>query len=224
MKIFIILLIALFIVNPELHAQTKSQKKSPVLTEAMPESVGISSERLSQIDRMCKEEVANGNLPGIVSLVVRNGKIVLWKGYGMADNTTGKKMERDAIFRIASQSKAITATAVMMLWEEGKFELDDPIAKYIPEFKDAQVLKTFQYSDTTWSGEPVNNQITIRHLLSHTSGIGYGVIDGDERFKMIYHKAGITDAFTAENISLAKNIKNLAKMPLAKDLMFWVIL
>lgn len=214
MKIFIILLIAFFIVNPELHAQTKSQKKSPVLAEAMPESVGISLDRLSQIDRMCKEEVTNGNLPGIVSLVVRNGKIVLWKGYGMADNTAGKKMERNAIFRIASQSKAITATAVMMLWEEGKFRLDDPISKYIPEFKNQQVLKTFQYSDTTWTGEPVKTEITIRHLLTHTSGIGYGEIDGDERMKMIYSKAGVTDLFTTEKITIEESVKKLAKLPL----------
>ncbi len=111
----------------------------------------------------------------------------------MADNETGRKMKRDDIFRIASQTKAITSTAVMMLWEEGKFQLDDPISKYIPEFKDARVLKTFQYNDTTWTGEiPAKNEITIRHLLTHTSGIGYGFIDNDERFKMIYHKAGIS--------------------------------
>jgi len=197
-----------------LFAQTKSLHKSPVLTEASPESVGISAERLARIDKMCEVEVANGNVPGIVSLVARNGKIVHWKAYGMAENQTGRKMERDAIFRIASQSKAITSTAVMMLWEEGKFKLDDPISKYIPEFKNQQVLKSFQYSDTTWTGEPVKNEITIRNLLSHTSGIGYGIIDGDERFKMIYAKAGVTDLFTTEKITIAESVKKLAKLPL----------
>ncbi|MBK6285321.1 MAG: beta-lactamase family protein [Draconibacterium sp.] len=197
-----------------ISAQTKSLQKSPLLSEASPESVGISPERLARIDRMCEEEVANGNLPGIVSLVARNGKIVLWKAYGMAENQTGRKMERDAIFRIASQSKAITATAVMMLWEEGKFRLDDPISKYIPEFKNQQVLKSFQYSDTTWTGEPVKSEITIRHLLTHTSGIGYGIIDSDERFKMIYQKAGVTDLFTTEKITIAESVKKLAKLPL----------
>ena len=194
-------------------AQTTSLQKSPKLTEAKPESVGVSPERLERIDKMCEEEVAGGNLPGIVSLVARNGKIVHWKAYGVA-NEKGDKMERDAIFRIASQSKAITSTAVMMLWEEGKFQLDDPISKYIPDFKDQQVLKTFQYSDTTWTGEPVQNEITIRHLLTHTSGIGYGVIDGDERFKMIYHKAGVTDLFTTENITIEESVKKLARLPL----------
>jgi CubicO group peptidase (beta-lactamase class C family) len=196
------------------NAQTKSQKKSPVLTEAAPESVGISVERLARIDQMCADAVQKENLPGVVALVARNGKIVLWKAYGKADVQVGRDMKRDDIFRIASQSKAITSTAVMMLWEEGKFQLDDPISKFIPEFKNAQVLNTFQYSDTTWTGIPANKEITIRHLLTHTSGIGYGFIDGDERFKMIYHKAGIVDAFTTEKVILSENIKKLAKMPL----------
>ena len=214
MKKITVFAFAVLMGTATLFAQTKSLHKSPVLTEAPPETVGISSERLARIDKMCEQEVANGNVPGIVSLVARNGKIVHWKAYGMAENQTGRKMERDAIFRIASQSKAITSTAVMMLWEEGKFKLDDPISKYIPEFKNQQVLKTFQYSDTTWTGEPVKNEITIRNLLTHTSGIGYGIIDGDERFKMIYAKAGVTDLFTTEKITIAESVKKLAKLPL----------
>lgn len=214
MKNLVILVIVLFTVSFELNAQTKSIQKTPVLTETSPESVGISAERLARIDKMCEEEVATGNVPGIVSLVARNGKIVHWKAYGMAENQNGRKMKRDDIFRIASQTKAITSTAVMMLWEEGKFKLDDPISKYIPEFKNQQVLKSFQYSDTTWTGEPIKNEITIRNLLSHTSGIGYGIIDGDERFKMIYAKAGITDLFTTEKITIAESVKKLAKLPL----------
>ncbi len=195
-------------------AQTKSMNKSATLAEAQPESVGVSTERLVRIDKMCEEAVAEGNLPGIVSLVARNGKIVLWKAYGMADNANGRKLKRDDIFRIASQTKAITSTAVMMLWEEGKFRLDDPISKYIPEFKNPQVLKTFRYSDTTWTTEPAKTEITIRNLLSHTSGIGYGMIDGDERFKMIYQKAGIIDVFTTKDVTIEENIKKLAKLPL----------
>ncbi len=197
-----------------LSAQTKSVKISPPLEEAVPETVGISPERLARIDQMCEQEVKSGELPGIVSLVVRNGKIVHWKAYGMADNQEGKRMKRDAIFRIASQSKAITSTAVMMLWEEGKFHLDDPVSMYIPEFKNQQVLKAFQYSDTTWTGEPVQSEITIRQLITHTSGIGYGVIDGDERMRMIYAKAGITDLFTTRNITIEESVKKLAKLPL----------
>ena len=211
LNLFLAILILCFVTG---FSQTKSIKKSEVLTEAAPQSVGMSPQRIARIDQMCADEVKKGNIPGAVALITRNGKIVLWKAYGMADNKAGKALKRDDIFRIASQSKAITSTAVMMLWEEGKFKLDDPISKYIPEFKNQQVLKSFRYVDTTWTGEPVKTEITIRNLLTHTSGIGYGIIDGDEQFKMIYKKAGVTDLFTTEKITIAESVKKLAKLPL----------
>ncbi len=117
-------------------------------------------------------------------MVARNGVIGYHKACRMADNASGRSLERDDIFRIASQTKAITSTAVMMLWEEGKFRLDDPIAKYIPAFKNAQVLDTV-YADGTYATVPADKPITIRHLITHTSGLGYGVIDGDPRFKKL---------------------------------------
>ena len=213
MKYFVfILFILLFTAG--MNAQTKSLRKSPVLTEAAPETVGISPERLARINQICSGKIQNGNLPGIAILITHNGKIVLWKAYGMADNQSGKAMKRDDIFRIASQTKAITSTAIMMLWEEGKFQLDDPISKYIPEFKNPQVLKSFSYSDTSWTGQSARSEITIRQLITHTSGIGYGAIDGDERIKMIYQKAKVTDLFTTENILIGDVIKRLAKLPL----------
>ena len=213
MKHLLFTTVVLFIFTG-LLAQTKSIKKSPVLTEASPESVGVSAERLARIDRMCAEAIQSGDLPGMVSMVVRNGKIVHWKAYGMAENQVGRTLKRDDIFRIASQSKAITSTAVMMLWEEGKFRLDDPISKFIPEFKNPQVLKSFKYADTTYTTEPAKSEITIRNLLTHTSGIGYGIIDGNEQMKMIYQKAGVTDLFTTEKITIAESVKKLAKLPL----------
>lgn len=213
MKKLIFVVLVLFIAHTQFYAQTKSAQRSPQLEEASCESVGLSPERVARIDIMCEAEVQKGNLPGIVSLLARNGKIVHWKAYGNA-TADGRELNRDDIFRIASQSKAITSTAVMMLWEEGKFQLDDPISKYIPEFKGQQVLKTFQYSDSSWTGEPVKNEITIRHLLTHTSGIGYGVIDSDERFKMIYQKAGVTDLFTTEDVTIEESVKKLARLPL----------
>ncbi|MBK8280307.1 MAG: beta-lactamase family protein [Saprospiraceae bacterium] len=194
-------------------AQTPSIKTSPPLREAAPSSVGMSAERLDLIGDMCNQAIQNGEVPGIVALVARGGKIVYYKAFGKADNASGRNMKQDDIFRIASQSKAITSTAVMMLWEEGRFRLDDPISKYIPEFDKGQVLDTM-YPDGTYKTVPVNKPITIRHLLTHTSGLGYGVIDGDERFKKMYNKAGITDLFTTENISIGESVKKLAKLPL----------
>ncbi len=132
----------------------------------------------------------------------------------MADNDKNTELKKDDIFRIASQSKAITSTAVMMLWEEGKFKLDDPISKYISEFKNPQLLNTFNERDSSFTAIPAKQEITIRHLLTHTSGLGYGFIDADERFKMIYQKAGVTDAFTTKKTTIEESVKRLAALPL----------
>jgi CubicO group peptidase (beta-lactamase class C family) len=199
-----------------LSAQTTSQKKSLPLAEGSALSAGMSQERLERIDEMLQKAVKDNTVPGAVALIARNGKIVFHRAYGQA-NAEGKNLQKDAIFRIASQSKAITSTAVMMLWEEGKFQLDDPISRYIPEFKNPEVLVNFRYSDTTFTSRPANKEITIRHLLTHTSGLGYGVIDGDERMKMLYSKAGTTDLFTAEDISIKDVVMKLAELPLHHD-------
>lgn len=184
------------------------------LSEATPQTEGVSAERLAAIDTMLNQSIAQGKIPGAVVLVARHGKIILHKAFGMADNESGRAMKKDDIFRIASQTKAITATAVMILWEEGKFRLDDPISKYIPEFKNTGVIKDFNPKDSSFTTTPAASEITIRQLLTHTSGVGYGMIDWDERFRMIFNKAGIIDAFTTSDATVAANIKKLASMPL----------
>lgn len=211
MKKFIIPFIVLLFA---LSCTQETDIKSPPLEEGYSSSSGMSPERLARIDSMLTESVRQGKIPGAVALVARKGKIVFYRAFGMADNQAGREMEKDAIFRIASQSKAITATAVMMLWEEGRFRLDDPISKYIPEFKNPQVLRDFNPVDSSYTTVPAASEITIRELLTHTSGIGYGMIDGDDRFRKIYQKAGIIDAFTTADVTVAENIKKLAKMPL----------
>ncbi len=168
---------------------------------------------MALIDSMLSKAIEENEIPGAVALITRNGKIVYHKAFGMADNESKRSLNSDDIFRIASQTKAITSTAIMMLWEEGKFRLDDPISKYIPEFKNAVILDSLYEVDTSFLTSPADNQITIRHLLTHTSGIGYGFID-DDRFRKIYQKAGIIDAFTTEPITIEENIKKLAKLPL----------
>lgn len=186
-------------------------QKTPNLVVSKPEMAGISTERLARIDNMINEAIRAEEIPGAVALVARNGNIVHLKAYGNA--SPGVSLKENTIFRIASQTKAITSTAVMMLWEEGKFKLDDPISKYIPEFKEMGIIETFNDADSSFTTTPAKNQITIRHLLTHTSGIGYGIID-DDKFRKMYQKAGIVDIFTAEPIRIEDNIKRLAKMPL----------
>ncbi len=209
-------LITLFlsILTITVFSQPKSNISAVPLSEAAPQSVGMSAERLARVDAMLIEALENNKIPGAVALIARKGKVVYHKAFGFADSETRRELKPDAIFRIASQTKAITATAVMMLWEEGKFRLDDPISKYISEFENAQVLDSLIEKDSTYITIPANKPITIRHLLTHTSGIGYGFIDGDERFRKIYQKAGIIDGFTTAPISIRENIKKLAKLPL----------
>ena len=198
--------------------ETPSGRKSPgTLTKATPASQGMSQARLARIDLMLQSAIDEGQIPGAVALVARNGHVVYHKAFGLADNQAERPLASDDIFRIASQSKAITSTAVMMLWEEGLFRLDDPIANYIPEFKEAAVLESYHADTGEYTTRPASNPITIRHLLTHTSGIGYGVIDGDERIRKIYADAGIVDLFTTEPVTIEANIKKLATLPLHHD-------
>lgn len=211
MKTIVPFILALFVFIS--CTQTDSVQSTCILTEASPGTAGMSEERLGRIDVMLEEAIEQDQIPGAVALVARNGKIVYHKAFGMAANESKRSLQRDDIFRIASQTKAITSTAVMMLWEEGKFRLDDPISLYIPEFKNAVIFDSFIEADSSFTGTLAKQPITIRHLLTHTSGIGYGMID-DDNFRKIYQKAGIIDAFTIENVTIEENIKKLAKLPL----------
>lgn len=179
-----------------------------------PEENGMSSERLQRIDRTLNEYVSKKLIPGAVALVVRNGKIVYEKSFGQANLENQVPLKNDHIFRIASQTKAITSLAVMMLWEEGKFLLDEPISKYIPEFKNPTVLVWFNEKDSTCSAQPAKNEITIRHLLTHTSGIDYAAI-GSREMRALYAKAGIPSGIGIRTSDvLGDKIKKLARLPL----------
>ena len=213
-KLILLFGLILLLINSNILAQPLSLKATVGISDVDPSTVGMSADRIAKIDAMLQKSVENKNVPGLVALIARNGKIVYHKAYGMSDNEAGKPMQKDAIFRIASQTKAVTSTAVMMLWEEGHFGLDDPIANYIPEFKNMQVLDSLVEADMSYTTSAANKPITIRHLLTHTSGLGYGVIDSDKRMKKIYAKAGVTDLFTTEDISIGESVKKLAKLPL----------
>ncbi|MBY0534770.1 MAG: beta-lactamase family protein [Chitinophagaceae bacterium] len=191
-----------------------AQNSSKVLTATTPEAGGFSSERLKRIDDNVQQWLGTGRLNGTVALIVHDGKIVYHKAFGFNDPEKKDPIKKDAIYRIASQTKAITSVAVMMLYEEGKFLLDDPISKYIPEFSKPTVLASFNEKDSSYTTMPAKSEITIRQLLTHTSGIGYAQI-GSKESNAIYAKAGITAGFGVPNgHSLAKDMKTLAKLPL----------
>ena len=196
-----------------LSAQTSSNQHSEPLADASPVSVGLSPERLDRIDAMIEAAIAAEQIPGAVALIARNGKIAYHRAFGTAD-PDGRALQLDSIFRIASQTKAITSTAIMMLWEEGHFKLDDKLSKFLPEFANPTVLVAYGHDTRRYSTRPANNGITIRQLITHNSGIGYGIIDRDPRMKQIYIDAGITDLFATEPVVLADNVKKLAALPL----------
>lgn len=190
------------------------QKPSSPLQSATPESAGVSSERLKRIDNNVTEWINDGRLNGLVALIVRNGKIVYHKAFGFDDLEKTKPMKTDMIFRIASQTKAITSVAVMMLYEEGKFLLDDPLSRYIPEFAKSQVLSNFNEKDSSYTTIPAKREVTIRDLLTHTSGIGYAQI-GTKEANAIYAKNNITAGIGVDkDQSLSTTIKKLGTLPL----------
>jgi CubicO group peptidase (beta-lactamase class C family) len=143
---------------------------------ATPESVGFDSERLKKLDAAMAKVVADGEVVGMQTLLARHGKIVATNTYGKMSKATGEPMRKDALFRIYSMTKPITGVAMMILFEEGKWTLDDPVTKYIPEFKD---LKVWKGKDP--DGKPILDSIkrspTMRELMSHTAGFGYGLSD-----------------------------------------------
>jgi len=194
-------------------AQPKSVSNE-MLKEAVPESAGVSSERLRRIDQVIQQYVDSNWLNGAVAIFVRNGKIVYYKALGYEDISKKTPIKKDAIFRIASQTKAITSLAVMMLYEEGKFLLDDPVSKYIPAFRGPAVMDKFNEKDSTYTTVPAAREITIRHLLTHTSGIDYPLI-GSRAMKAIYAKADISSGIGTQNRLLATEMKKLARLPLA---------
>lgn len=185
-------------------------------TPVKPEAAGMSAERLVRIDKFMNEQVEKKNIPGAVVFIARNGKCVLYKAYGFDDIEKNIPLKKDQIFRIASQTKAITSVAAMMLFEEGKFGLDDPVSKYIPEFKNPVILKVFNEADSTYTSEPAKKEITIRHLLTHTGGLGYPSI-GTKEMKAIYAKAGVPSGVGNSTDVLLDKMKILGKQPLIHE-------
>src|SRR5678815_1747083 len=190
-----------------------AQTKSKVLLEAPPQAGGFSASRLVRLDSGMSSWVKKNWVNGSVALIARKGKIVFYKGYGYNDVDTKTPLDKHGIFRIASQTKAITTTAVMMLWEEGKFSLDDSVAKFIPAIKKQKVLNTFDPKDTTFTTVAVKRPITIRDLLTHTSGLGYPGI-GTPTEIAIYTKNNITGGVGVNDQKLSDAMNRLGGLPL----------
>lgn len=197
------------IVSPLIAPVASRAGNDPVVVA--PESVGLSSGRLDRIRPVMNRHVAEKRIPGAAGLIARQGKIAYQEAFGMADVEAGRPMRMDTIHRIYSMTKPITSVALMMLFEEGKFQLNEPVAKYLPEFAKMQVAieeKDPQTGKPVMKTVPARRPITVRDLLRHTAGLTYGVF-GDTLVDREYRKARILS-----QLNLADFVRDLAAIPL----------
>ena len=182
---------------------------SPTLAQdfptATPESVGLSTDRLKQATDALQAHIDGGSISGVVVAVVRDGKLVYSEELGYRDLEARDPMPKDALFRLYSMTRPITSLAALMLWEEGKFALDDPISTYLPQFAGQRVFTDSSNPDMR-STRPRSGDITVEHLLTHTSGLG-------SRGSDIYR----AEQVRLRSISLEQMIDNAARVPLFED-------
>jgi CubicO group peptidase (beta-lactamase class C family) len=191
--------------------------------QAVPDQVGLSKETLKRVDALLQDHVARKQVAGAVALVIRHGKVAYQGAVGKQNVEAGIPMSSDTIFRIASMTKPITSTAVMMLVDRGRIDLSDPISRYLPEFKFMMVAMPRQKEESKKASAdpsadyelvPAYRPITIRDLLTHTSGLCYR-FHNHPLVGRLYAEAGICDGLTPSDHSLAENVRRLARLPLA---------
>jgi CubicO group peptidase (beta-lactamase class C family) len=169
--------------------------------------------KLAQIDSLVNKYINNRWLIGSTVIIVKDNQVVYHKGFGYANEASKKAMPTNAIYRIMSQTKAITSLAIMQLYEQGKISLDQKVSTIIGSFKNPTVLKDFNAKDSSYTTIPAKRELTIRDLLTHSSGIDYTAI-GSQKMKAIYSKAGIPSGLGDFNANLLDRMKLLGTLPL----------
>ena len=204
------LLVILASIGPAGAAPAASER---LLPSAPPASVGLSGERLARLDAYMAAEIAARRKAGVVVLIARHGKVAYFKAYGEADAESHRPMRTDAMFRLQSMTKPITSVALLTLYEQGKFELSDPLSKYIPAFKDMKVLKAVGAGPGAGGAaeyEAAARPITVEDVLRHTAGFSYGYF-GDTPVDRAYRAA---DLAYNEQLPLKDFTAKLAALPL----------
>ena len=188
--------------------------RAEVLATAKPESVGLSTERLAHLRRAMQEHVDEGRVAGIVTYIARGGRVAHLEAFGQADVEAKRPMREDTIFRIASQTKALTSVAVMMLVEEGRIALSDPLSRFIPAFEKTTVAVAppeGAVAGSPVSVVPARRKVTIRDLLTHTAGIGYG--EGVAAY--VWKAAGIQGWYFADRAEpVSAVVERMAALPM----------
>ncbi len=202
------LLFSLLFISTLLYSQNGG------LTTASPESVGMSSDKLAKIDSHIQQYVKDRKVPGGSFMIVKNGRTVYEKNFGFHTSKAERAYQSSDIYRLASMTKAVTCVAIMQLVEKGNIDLDDPVYKYIPSFKDQVVLDQFNAADSSFTTVPVEKAVTIRNLLTHTSGIIYGSFNPG-KLMAVYEKHQMNVGFSHPEWTTEEWIDKLAKVPLA---------
>jgi len=178
----------------------------------------VSSEKwVKELDRYSNSLIDQNELPGLVVMVKKGDKQIFHKSYGYSDEEKKIELDKNAIFRIASITKTITALGILKLMENGELNLDDEIEKYIPEFKSPKVLTYFDSKNYTYTTTPANRSITILDLLTHYSGVSYGRYTDNNKYNEMYNtyiKDSVVELYTTKKIFLKENITRLSRVPL----------
>ena len=191
------------------------------LPPASPESVGMSAQKLGRVGDIFRQEVDRGNLPGVVVMVARKGHLVYSQAIGFQDRAAGTVMRMDTIFRIYSMTKPLVSVAAVMLVEDGKLELTDPVSKFLPAMKGLQVSvpkPDAVFAKMTYTLVPADREMTVQDLLRHTAGLAYGEITQNAPVKDAYAAAGVYKSgidFDARDLAPAEEVQRIAKAPLA---------
>ncbi len=189
-----------------------------VLSTAKPETVDVSPNRLSRIRTVLQQEIDADRMPGAVVMIARRGQLIYSEAIGFQDKAAGKPMTKDAIFRIYSMTKPLASVAAMMLVEEGKMQLTDPVAKFLPQFAKMDVLVTDKDGKTT--RETAKRQMTIQDLFRHTAGFAYGEFSNVPEIKVAYAEAKLYQpGITAESRMITPDqfVTGIAKAPLVHE-------
>ncbi len=190
--------------------------QAQALPGAQPESVGMSTQRLGRISAAFKQQIDNGNLPGVVVMVARKGRLVYTDTIGFQNKEAGTPLSKDSIFRIYSMTKPLVSVAAMMLVEDGKMQLNDAVSKHLPGVKGLQVSVAkmdAEFARTTYALIPAEREITVQDLLRHTSGLAYSSLTQNAAVKEAYAKGGIDE--DVRGLSPAEEVERFAKAPLA---------
>ena len=191
------------------------------LPTATPEQVGFSTERLAKITQVFKQEVEQGKLPGAVLMIARKNRLVYSESIGFQNKEAATAMSKDAIFRIYSMTKPMVSVAAMLLVEDGKLQLNDPVSKHLPAMKGMQVSVAkadAEFARYTYSTVTADREMTVYDLLRHTAGLGYGELTANPSVKEALIKAGLYQPnardFDSRDLTPAEQVERLSKIPL----------